>query len=264
VNPARAFHTNDTKPPPETTLRMLPRDDRYVAREIMFADKTEAPYWSKVDTFLAQSSFVCTANIAAHYNNQFFSESAIGRLLDKVQGDVAKRQACIQIDTAKNFIIMIEEARKTTEAGLLSLVYDTFHSDIKAANLLTFPYHGHLVDTPDMLDGYEQYQTADWDGHGAEAITLQTLAYARRLMRVMPTTLGPPDAAPAGDGSIALEWVPDDNTHKLDKLFLDIGPGEVWRAYWTLRTAEFGRLPQTGFSDQTQTILNNLFHDLSA
>jgi hypothetical protein len=83
-------------------------------------------------------------------------------------------------------------------------------------------------------------------------------------MAVMPQTLGTPDVAPAADGTIALEWVPDDTTHKLDKLFLDIGPGEVWRAYWTLSTGEFGRLPQTGFSDETKTILKNLFIDLSA
>ena len=61
-----------------------------------------------------------------------------------------------------------------------------------------------------------------------------------------------------------LEWVPEGTTHKLNKLYLDIGPGEEWRAYWTLRTGQFGRLPQTGFSDQTKTILKNLFDDLSA
>jgi hypothetical protein len=264
VNPARAVRTNDTKPPPETSLRILPRDDRHVAGEIVFADNTEAPDWSKVETYLPQGSYACTAEIA-NYNRYAFAHAAI----KIAKADVVKRHrivfdACIQIEPAKNFIILIEEARKTTEAGLLSLVYDKLHSDIKAANLLTVPHHGVILETPNLLERYEQYQTANWDGHGAEPITAQTLAYARRLMQVMPTKLGPPDVAPAADGTIALEWVPDDTTHKLDKLFLDIGPREEWRAYWTLRTGEFGRLPQTGFSDETKTILKNLFNDLSA
>ena len=80
----------------------------------------------------------------------------------------------------------------------------------------------------------------------------------------MPTNLGHPDAAPAADGSIALEWVSEDTAHKLDKLFLDIGPGEEWRAYWQLRSGEFGRLPHAGYSDETKIVLENLFNDLSS
>jgi hypothetical protein len=53
----------------------------------------------------------------------------------------------------------------------------------------------------------------------------------------MPETFGPPAIAHHGDGSIT--WVPDDH-HQLHKLFLDIGPGEKWRAYWKLRSGEFG------------------------
>ncbi len=256
MNPARAIR-NDTNPPPETSLRTFSRDDWYVPAETVVADTIQVPDWGKLDAYLPQGSFACTATVAPNYNRHLLSaQSAVDQLVSKVD--------LLHFEGAKNLTILIEEARKTTEAGLLSLiVYDKVHSDIKAANLLlAAPHHGLLVEA-DLLDGYEQYQTANWDRHDAEAITAQTLAYARRLMKVMPTKLGPPDVAPTGDGSIALEWVPDDHTHKLDKLFLDIGPGEVWRAYWTLRTGEFGRLPQVGFSDQTQTILNNLFNDLS-
>lgn len=271
MNPARAIR-NDTTPPPETSLRMLPRDDWYVA-DLAIADTTEAPDWTCVDMYLphTQGSFTCTTTVAANLDRHVFAQAAVNQALAKGQYVIGTKQrspfrdACVQIESGKNFIILIEEARKTTEAGLLSLVYDTFQSDIKAAKVLKVPHHGIPLDPPaDLLEGYEQYQTADWDGHGAEAITAQTLAYARRLMRIMPTKLGPPDVAPAGDGSIALEWVPEDTSHKLDRLFLDIGPGEVWRAYWTLRTGEFGRLPQVGFSDETKTILNKLFNDLSA
>src|ERR1700693_3253923 len=84
--------------------------------------------------------------------------------------------------------------------------------------------------TTDFFKGYEQYNQDNWDGYDAEPITPKTLSYARRLLRVMPDTFGPPDIAPSGDGSIGLEWVPDNGP--LQKLFLDIGPGEDWRAYW--------------------------------
>jgi hypothetical protein len=115
--------------------------------------------------------------------------------------------------------------------------------------------------TTDFFKGYEQYNQHNWDGYDAEPITPKTLSYARRLLRVMPDTFGPPDIAPSGDGSIGLEWVPDNGS--LQKLFLDIGPGEEWRAYWNRRNGEFGRLPGTGFDSKTKQTLQNLFADLS-
>jgi hypothetical protein len=115
--------------------------------------------------------------------------------------------------------------------------------------------------TTDPLKGYEQYNQRNWDGYDAEPITTETLRYARRLLRVMPDTFGPPDIAPSGDGFIGLEWVPDGSP--LDRLFLDIGPGEEWSAYWKLRNGAFGRLHGTGFDSQTKQHLQNLFADLS-
>jgi hypothetical protein len=115
--------------------------------------------------------------------------------------------------------------------------------------------------TTDFFKGYEQYNQRNWDGYDAEPITSKTLSYARRVLTVMPDTFGPPDIAPSGDGFIGLEWVPDDGP--LDRLFLDIGPGEEWSAYWKLRNGAFGRLHGTGFDSQTKQHLQNLFADLS-
>jgi hypothetical protein len=112
----------------------------------------------------------------------------------------------------------------------------------------------------DPLEGYEQYSQANWDGRNAEPITAQTLQYARRLLKVIPETLGPPDIAPSGDGSIGLEWVPEGG--RLHKLFLDIGPGPEWRAYWN-RNGECGRLAGTSLSADTRHRLQKLFNDLS-
>jgi hypothetical protein len=115
--------------------------------------------------------------------------------------------------------------------------------------------------TVDALASYETFNQPDWDGHDAEPITRETLNYARRLLRIVPETLGPPDIAPAA-GSIALEWIPERH-NTLDKLFLDIGPGEEWRAYWMLRDGSFGRLPGRGYTADTRRILNKLFEGLS-
>jgi hypothetical protein len=114
---------------------------------------------------------------------------------------------------------------------------------------------------PVDLEGYEQYSEANWDGYDAEPITVETLNYARRLLKIMPNTFGSPDVAPSADGSIGLEWVLESG--QLHKLFLDIGPGEEWRAYWNRRNGEFGRLPCTSFSRDTKRILEKLFDYLN-
>jgi len=117
------------------------------------------------------------------------------------------------------------------------------------------------VPSVDPLAGYELYNQKNWDGYGAEPITTETLCYARRLLSDMPTIFGPPDIAPSGDGAIGLEWVPE-RWHPL-RLFLDIGPGEVWRAYWTGRDGQFGRMPGSGYNSDTKKILVRLFASLN-
>lgn len=109
--------------------------------------------------------------------------------------------------------------------------------------------------------GYERYNQANWDGYGADPITPETLRYARRLMPVLPDTFGHPDIAPSGDGAIGLEWVLDRGPVR--KLFFDIGPGDVWRASWMLRSGEFGKASGTGFTSTTSETLDKLFAQLS-
>jgi hypothetical protein len=131
-----------------------------------------------------------------------------------------------------------------------------------ASSLLT-TYLDHTSGNPtlDALASYESLNEPNWDGYDAEPITRETLNYARRFIHIMPETFGTPDMAPSGDGSITLEWVPE--TGPIHKLFLDIGPGEQWRAYWKRRNGEFGRQPGTTITPGTKRVLQKLFDDLS-
>lgn len=112
------------------------------------------------------------------------------------------------------------------------------------------------------LASYAELNQSDWDGYGAEPIATSTLAYARKLLAVMPSNFGLPDIAPGGDGSVGLEWHPA--VGKVRKLFLDIGPGEHWSAYWKTRSSdESGRASGRGFGSYTKRALESLFQRLS-
>jgi hypothetical protein len=262
VNPARAVRT-DTTPPPETSLHFA-RGVQYVAD--LMTKTGEATDWTKLDAYLPPELRSNTSTPAA--DSSRCVRPSLSRLITRFKFPPTRPSrilldACVYNDAAKHFVVVIDEARKTTDSELYSFVYDKVQAQIKVAEFLTLSFHGRLA-APDLLEGYERYQAANWDQFDAEPITPETLHYARRLMRIMPTSLGAPDVAPAADGSITLEWVPDDMTHKLDKLFLDIGPGEEWRAYWKMRNGKFDRLLGDGFPDDTKLTLKNLFDNLSA
>lgn len=116
----------------------------------------------------------------------------------------------------------------------------------------------------DPLQGYEAYDTPDWDGYGAEPITPQTLSAARAFLRILPE--GPlsdlVECSPGADGSVGLEWLMSDGP--LRKLFIDIGPGRTWKAYWRLASGETGTVPRKTFALTTQKELTDLFARLGA
>jgi hypothetical protein len=113
----------------------------------------------------------------------------------------------------------------------------------------------------EALASYDTFEKPNWDGHDAQPITKETLDYARRIIRFLPDTFGDPDIAPSADGSIGLEWVPDRGP--LTKLFMDIGPGKQWHAYWQRTNGGIGRLSGAEVQPHTRAILGNLFVELS-
>jgi hypothetical protein len=118
-----------------------------------------------------------------------------------------------------------------------------------------------IVGRPDLLAGYERYAVGDWDGEQAQAISAETTAATRSLIGVLPMTFGNPDVAPAADGTIGLEWVLDSGP--LRKLFIDVGPHTVWRAYWRLTNGRSGETQGRTSDPDFSGSIKALFRDLS-
>jgi len=53
---------------------------------------------------------------------------------------------------------------------------------------------------------YEECSEANWDGYGAMPISHETYSEARKLLRMMPSSLPRPDISAEPDGEITFEW----------------------------------------------------------
>jgi hypothetical protein len=120
--------------------------------------------------------------------------------------------------------------------------------------------------TPINADQFVSYSAkfghANWDGYGADPIEPSTIEAARSFMAALPTAFGTPDVAPGADGTIGLEWAfPQWGVRKL---FIDIGPGNVWSGYWRRFSGERSSLPRQTIDNATSNVLNALFDQLSA
>jgi hypothetical protein len=270
VSTTRAIPTtNETAPPPDA-MHMLAAIDPYVMTEVV--ERSTSRDWTEIEAY-TQGSVAMGTTIKPVPMRMIFDVCIYTHMdTDHVRpalfhtGNLHRHflTYATTFDEAKckNLIMLCKETNLTAHAELFTFAAYNAHADIKAANIIQV-YADLLQKDSDPLKGYEKYQTDNWDGHGAEAITAATLDYARKLMKVMPTSLGGPDVAPAADGTIALEWVPDDH-HTLSKLFLDIGPEEEWTAYWRLHNGHFDTVTHGGFHpSSTQAILKDLFGYLS-
>jgi hypothetical protein len=113
----------------------------------------------------------------------------------------------------------------------------------------------------DPLDSFAAYRNRNWDGFDAEPITSETVAVARRLASLIPPVFGEADIAPGADGTIGFEWHPE--TGPIRKLYIDIGPGTQWRAYWEHRSGASNRVPDQRVDTQYRATIKSFFEGLS-
>lgn len=108
------------------------------------------------------------------------------------------------------------------------------------AQEMTTPYHIAIAQHVDQLASYTRYETKNWDGFDADPITTETRTAAKDFLESLPKVLSDPAIAPGADGAIALEWIW--KSGNLHKLFIDIGPGKVWKGYWRRADGQRGVL----------------------
>ena len=116
--------------------------------------------------------------------------------------------------------------------------------------------------TSDLLSGYEAYGAPNWDGYGSEPIMPETVDAARSFLKLLPPHFGQPEVSPASDGTIGLEWVRD--TGPFRKLFIDVGPGKTWHAYWRLADGRTDKLRNQKIDKNTAKILEDIASKLRA
>jgi hypothetical protein len=133
-------------------------------------------------------------------------------------------------------------------------------TDDEAYNLLS-DYFTDWLQGRNSLSRFASYNIPNWDGYGADPITNDTIKAARQFMKMLPKNLGDPEMAPGSDGIIALEWL-FQTDHPLRKLFIDVGPGNVWSAYFRRSDGTKKTIPQQEITKETKNILKQLFNEL--
>jgi hypothetical protein len=116
---------------------------------------------------------------------------------------------------------------------------------------------------PNAFADFSNYGKANWDGEGALPITPITVFAARIILVMLPTKFGNPHIAPGADGTIGFEWIQKAGTFV--KLYIDIGPGFYWSAYWRKRNGQIGKRPRIPIKipDMHDALLD-IFKQLSA
>ena len=112
-----------------------------------------------------------------------------------------------------------------------------------------------------LVDYAKKYSMSNWDGYNADPIRADTISTAELILASLPDKFSNPDIAPGADGTIGFEWIFDEGP--LQKLFIDVGPGNSWSAYWQRPTGESKTVPPKQISPNTKSDLDNLIAELS-
>lgn len=66
---------------------------------------------------------------------------------------------------------------------------------------------------------------ANWDGHGAEPVDRESLAFAKRVAQMLPVSLPEPEIAVDPDGEVSFDW----ECGKRQRLSFSVGPMGTFR-----------------------------------
>ena len=122
------------------------------------------------------------------------------------------------------------------------------------------PVSIRVVDLHDEFSEYEMYAVEDWDGYGADPISIQTVQAARGFKRMLARETPEPDVAPGSDGTIGFEWrfgPPEERRF----LLIDIGPADQVTAR---RIAEDGTVrasAPTSVDQGGRALIDQLFRE---
>ena len=112
---------------------------------------------------------------------------------------------------------------------------------------------------PDIFSDYELYNFPDWDGCGAQPILPETVAAARRLLRLLPRSAAATAEIAAGaDGTIGFEWSTGSGPDRLIK-YIEVGPGHTVRAITYVAGRATGRWPTRPLAFGVYNFLPALF-----
>jgi hypothetical protein len=165
-------------------------------------------------------------------------------------------------ETARCWLTYSFDPNETKEFGKILFTSSAGSTtDHEAYNLLL----DHFTDwarNDKITERFSRYNRENWDGYGADPITPETISAARKFVKMLPKNLGEPEMAPGSDGIIALEWLFNE-PHPLRKLFIDIGPGSVWSAYFRRADGAKRSIPQQPIANHTKQELEALFAELS-
>ena len=60
--------------------------------------------------------------------------------------------------------------------------------------------------TAALIELYQRCRVADWNGEDADAITIEVLVEAKKLLDLLPSSIPTPEFLPEPTGAIAFEW----------------------------------------------------------
>jgi hypothetical protein len=168
-----------------------------------------------------------------------------------------------EVCTQDLWSVLVTHGSQTSATAMIgAALRSNKNSTAVTTKLYQIPVWRSEPNAPDPIAGFGKYSVPNWDGYGAEPIEPKTTDSARSFIRILPDTFGAADIAPGADGTIGLEWVLGEGP--LRKLFIDIGPGPVWSAYWRRTSGDRGSLSRQNIDARTKAVLTKLFADLSS